>query len=65
VDDLPLLTQPNAGKPKLVDGKIVFDMSPADFAARCLETGARLVGGCCGTSPDHTCALKELLGEKD
>ncbi len=62
---LPILAQPNAGKPRLVEGRTVFDMSPADFAAgmvECVQAGARLVGGCCGTSPAHIRALADALG---
>ncbi|MBN1219460.1 MAG: homocysteine S-methyltransferase family protein [Anaerolineae bacterium] len=61
---LPILAEPNAGKPKLVGGQTVFDMSPAEFAAgmaQCLQAGAQLVGGCCGTSPAHIRALAKLL----
>jgi len=61
---LPVLAQPNAGKPRLVEDKTVFDMSPEDFAAgiyRCFQAGARLLGGCCGTSPHHIRAAAELL----
>jgi 5-methyltetrahydrofolate--homocysteine methyltransferase len=64
---LPILAQPNAGKPKLVDNRTVFDMGPTAFAAgtaECLDAGARLVGGCCGTSPDHIRALVGLLDER-
>jgi len=62
---LPLIAQPNAGKGRLVEKQLVFDMSPADFASgiqRCAEAGARLLGGCCGTSPAHIKAMVELLG---
>jgi 5-methyltetrahydrofolate--homocysteine methyltransferase len=64
---LPLVAQPNAGKGKLVDKELVFDMTPAAFAAgakECVEAGARLVGGCCGTSPEHIAAMVALLGEE-
>jgi 5-methyltetrahydrofolate--homocysteine methyltransferase len=63
---LPVLAQPNAGKPRLVENRTVFDMSPSDFAAgihQCLQAGAQLVGGCCGTSPAHIRAVKALLRE--
>ncbi|MHC4086700.1 MAG: homocysteine S-methyltransferase family protein [Planctomycetota bacterium] len=63
----PILAQPNAGKPKLVEDKTVFEMSPADFAAgiaECRHNGARLVGGCCGTTPEHIRAVAEMLDEK-
>jgi 5-methyltetrahydrofolate--homocysteine methyltransferase len=61
---LPLIAQPNAGKPRVVNKQTVFDMPPADFAAgvaQCVQAGAGLVGGCCGTSPAHIQALVDLL----
>ena len=64
---LPILAQPNAGKPKLVDDKTVFEMEPADFAegvGECLHAGAHLVGGCCGTTPEHIRAVAALLKNK-
>lgn len=64
---LPILAQPNAGIPKLVDNETVFDMGPEAFAkgiAECLQAGASLVGGCCGTTPEHIRAVAALL-EKD
>jgi len=63
---LPVLAQPNAGKPRFVENRTVFDMSPSDFAAginQCLQAGARLLGGCCGTSPAHIRAIVALLRE--
>jgi 5-methyltetrahydrofolate--homocysteine methyltransferase len=60
----PVLAQPNAGRPKLIGDKTVFEMAPAQFAdgiAECLRAGARLVGGCCGTSPEHICAVAGML----
>ncbi len=62
---LPIIAQPNAGKGRLADKRLVFDMSPTDFAAgidECLRAGARLVGGCCGTSPAHIRAMVESVG---
>jgi 5-methyltetrahydrofolate--homocysteine methyltransferase len=64
---LPVLAQPNAGKPKLVGGKTVFDMSPEAFTegiAECLRAGAQIVGGCCGTTPGHIRAVAEMLKNK-
>jgi methionine synthase I (cobalamin-dependent) len=66
VTSLPVLAQPNAGKPNFVENRTVFDMSPSDFAVgiyQCLRAGAQLVGGCCGTSPAHVRAVAELLRE--
>jgi 5-methyltetrahydrofolate--homocysteine methyltransferase len=61
---LPVLAQPNAGRPKLIGDKTVFEMAPAQFArgiAECVRAGARLVGGCCGTSPEHIRAVAAML----
>lgn len=61
--NLPILVQPNAGRPKLVGDNTVFDMSPETFAKGvklCLEQGALMAGGCCGTSPDHIRSLSLL-----
>jgi 5-methyltetrahydrofolate--homocysteine methyltransferase len=63
----PILAQPNAGKPKLVEDKTVFEMAPVDFAAgiaECLKAGASLVGGCCGTTPEHIRAIVNLMEKK-
>jgi methionine synthase I (cobalamin-dependent) len=54
--DLPLAIQPNAGLPSRVGERLIYLSSPAymaGYAARMLAAGARLVGGCCGTTPDH------------
>ena len=61
---LPILAQPNAGKPKLVGNETVFDMAPEAFAqeiAECLQAGARIVGGCFGTTPEHIRAVVRML----
>ncbi|MBL7154660.1 MAG: homocysteine S-methyltransferase family protein [Phycisphaerae bacterium] len=62
---LPVLAQPNAGLPQLIEDKTVFDMAPADFAegiAKCIDAGARIVGGCCGTTPEHILAVAQTIG---
>jgi 5-methyltetrahydrofolate--homocysteine methyltransferase len=62
--DLPLLAKPNAGRPRMVDHKTVFDMSPPEFVQgimECIRAGAHMVGGCCGTSPEHICALADAV----
>ncbi len=61
---LPLAAQPNAGIPKLVDDKTIFEMTPEPFAKgvkECIEAGAKIVGGCCGTTPEHILAVAEML----
>ncbi|MHC4360517.1 MAG: homocysteine S-methyltransferase family protein, partial [Planctomycetota bacterium] len=63
---LPILAQPNAGRPKLIDDKTIFEMAPKPFVAgmeKCLSAGARLVGGCCGTTPEHIQALADMLNQ--
>lgn len=64
---LPILAQPNAGKPKLIDDKTIFEMTPEPFAAgmeKCLNAGASLIGGCCGTTPEHIQDLADMLEPK-
>jgi len=63
---LPILVEPNAGTPRLENNRTVFDMRPTDFVKgvmECIDAGATLLGGCCGTSPAHICALKQAVKE--
>jgi methionine synthase / methylenetetrahydrofolate reductase(NADPH) len=56
--------QPNAGLPSRVGERLMYLSSPgymADYAARMIASGARLVGGCCGTTPQHIRAMREAL----
>lgn len=60
----PVSVLPNAGMPENVDGRAVYRLGPERFAALMAEfvrRGARVVGGCCGTGPEHIVALKEAL----
>ncbi len=60
----PLTVQPNAGSPRQVDGRTLYLCTPdylEKFARRFLEAGARLLGGCCGTTPDHIRALAKAV----
>ena len=60
----PVSVMPNAGLPQFVEGRYVYMSHPdyfADFAARAVDAGARLVGGCCGTTPAHIRAMRERL----
>lgn len=61
---LPILIQPNAGAPVFEDGKTVFKQTPEYMASQVpelLKAGANIVGGCCGTSPEHIAAIAEVL----
>jgi 5-methyltetrahydrofolate--homocysteine methyltransferase len=61
---LPLVAKPNAGIPRLEGEQTVFDMTPDVFVEgikECIDAGATLVGGCCGTTPEHICAIAKLL----
>ncbi len=61
---VPLAIKPNAGLPKTVDGRTVYDCTPEDFVrytAEFADAGAALFGGCCGTGPEHIAALKKSL----
>ena len=61
---VPLLAKPNAGLPVLVDGKTVYPMEADEFASygpEFIKSGVSLIGGCCGTGPDHIAALSEAL----
>ncbi len=61
---LPIWIKPNAGLPELLNGKVVYRTSPADFARnvpRLVEAGARFLGGCCGTSPRFIEAMRREL----
>src|SRR5438270_1899791 len=61
---LPLSAQPNAGTPRSVDGRNIYLCSPeymASYARKFVAAGVRLVGGCCGTTPEHTRVMKSAL----
>jgi methionine synthase / methylenetetrahydrofolate reductase(NADPH) len=62
--DLPILAFPTPGLPQLVKGQVSYDTSPEYFAkaaARLVEEGARIIGGCCGTTPEHIRQLRAQL----
>jgi methionine synthase / methylenetetrahydrofolate reductase(NADPH) len=67
----PVVAQPNAGLPSTVEGRTLYVANPEHFgvfARRMLKSGVRLIGGCCGTTPEHTRAMlgavRMLRGEK-
>lgn len=64
VTSLPLSAQPNAGIPRSVDGRNIYLCSPeymASYARKFVASGVRVVGGCCGTTPEHIRTMKSAL----
>ncbi|MBR3584333.1 MAG: homocysteine S-methyltransferase family protein [Kiritimatiellae bacterium] len=65
LSSLPVIVKPNAGLPRVEAGRTVYDVGPDDFAALMTEiarAGARVLGGCCGTTPAHLAALRRACG---
>ncbi|MDR3774894.1 MAG: homocysteine S-methyltransferase family protein [Terracidiphilus sp.] len=66
VTGLPVMVQPNAGKPRLIDMKIVYDETPEQMVKGLmplLKAGANIVGSCCGSTPEHIRAFRRVLDE--
>jgi 5-methyltetrahydrofolate--homocysteine methyltransferase len=64
VCDLPIFVRPNAGTPTLMDGKWVYPRTPQGMAAELpalMEAGIAMIGGCCGTTPEHVRAFRGVL----
>ena len=64
VAHVPLSAQPNAGRPREIEGRNIYLSSPeyiASYARRFVASGVRLVGGCCGTTPDHIRHIKAAV----
>src|SRR5437764_1116321 len=62
---VPLWVKPNAGVPRMVGDAVVYDADPAmlgEHVASYAERGARIVGGCCGSTPEHVAAIARALG---
>lgn len=67
VTHLPIIVQPNAGIPKLLNGKTVFDVGAEEFAGwakRFADLGVAILGGCCGTTPEHIAALRKVIDNR-
>lgn len=65
---IPLVVKPNAGLPKLVDGRTAYDMGAEEFSETMMplvKQGATILGGCCGTTPEHIKRLRERLAGED
>jgi 5-methyltetrahydrofolate--homocysteine methyltransferase len=64
VTSLPIMVQPNAGQPRLVDMKIVYDETPEHMVrgvAPLLDIGVNIIGACCGSTPDHIRAFRQAM----
>jgi len=64
--DLPVMAQPNAGQPKLVDMKVIYDETPQQMVrgvVPLLESGANIIGACCGSTPDHIRAFRHAIDQ--
>jgi methionine synthase I (cobalamin-dependent)/5,10-methylenetetrahydrofolate reductase len=65
---LPIAAMPNAGLPRAVEGRNIYLCSPeymASFARKAIAAGAQLVGGCCGTTPNHIRAMRSAIRALD
>ncbi len=63
--EIPVIIQANAGIPELIDGETLFRESPemmASYVPELIKAGANIIGGCCGTTPEHIRAIKRVLG---
>jgi len=61
---IPILIHANAGMPQYCDGETTFPETPADMAGRVkeiIDAGANIIGGCCGTTPDHICEVHQIV----
>ncbi len=64
LSSLPLMISPNAGLPHTQNGQVVYDVTPDEFSRqmkKSVEIGGRVLGGCCGTTPEHILKMTELL----
>ena len=64
---IPVMVQPNAGLPRIEDGKTVYDVGPDEFAsyiAQMADMGVAMFGGCCGTTPEFIKSVREALDGK-
>jgi 5-methyltetrahydrofolate--homocysteine methyltransferase len=67
VASIPVIIKPNAGLPKVIDGKTVYDVLPPEFAedvADMIRAGVHVAGGCCGTTPEYIKALVDKVAKK-
>jgi 5-methyltetrahydrofolate--homocysteine methyltransferase len=61
---VPILIHANAGMPHYHDGQTIFPETPVEMASRVnqlISVGANIIGGCCGTTPEHICKVREAV----
>jgi 5-methyltetrahydrofolate--homocysteine methyltransferase len=66
VSSLPIMAQPNAGQPKLINMKVVYDETPEQMVGGVvplIEAGANIIGACCGSTPDHIRAFRAAIDD--
>ncbi|MDW8299466.1 MAG: bifunctional homocysteine S-methyltransferase/methylenetetrahydrofolate reductase [Anaerolineae bacterium] len=66
--DLPILVMPNAGYPETVNGRVMYPATPdyfGDYAVTLRSIGVNIIGGCCGTTPEHIRAMRAALDAPD
>jgi len=66
VTGLPMMVQPNGGKPRLINMKVIYDESPEQMVkgvVPLLEAGTNIIGACCGSTPDHIRAFRTAMDE--
>jgi len=64
--DVPLIAKANAGLPRMVKGKTIYDATPedmAEYARKVMEIGVKIVGACCGSTPAHVKAMRKAVDE--
>ena len=63
-EEMILIAKANCGVPEYIDGEIVYsgtEQIMADYVRLCKDAGARIIGGCCGTTPGHVAAMRKAL----
>ncbi len=64
--EIPILVQANAGMPKIENGNLIYSETPEfikDFIPKIIDAGANIIGGCCGTTPEHIRVIKTIVSE--
>jgi len=64
---LPIIIQSNAGMPTIVDDNVIYLETPkhfSDFTIKLLDLGISIIGGCCGTNPEHIRAIRQAVDSK-